>query len=219
MKEINKKTKIIALLIAIVIIAGLIVTLTVGLNFDLRYQEAKSIQLYIQKEFEINDIKQITDEVFGNQTVRLQKVEVFEDTVNILVKDITEEQKAEVIRKVNEKYGTELSEDSIQITNIPNTRGRDILRPYIMPFVITTIIILVYMAIRYYKLGMLKIVLQAIASFIIAQATILSIMAITRIPIGRITIPLVLATYVITLVGITTCFEKRLSEKKREEEK
>ncbi len=219
MKEINKKTKIIALLIAIVIIAGLIVTLTVGLNFDLRYQEAKSIQLYIQKEFEINDIKQITDEVFGNQTVRLQKVEVFEDTVNILVKNITEEQKAEVIRKVNEKYGTELSEDSIQITNIPNTRGRDILRPYIMPFVITTIIILVYMAIRYYKLGMLKIVLQAIASFIIAQATILSIMAITRIPIGRITIPLVLATYVITLVGITTCFEKRLSEKKREEEK
>lgn len=219
MKEINKKTKIIALLIAIVIIAGLIVTLTVGLNFDLRYQEAKSIQLYIQKEFEINDIKQITNEVFGNQTVRLQKVEVFEDTVNILVKDITEEQKAEVIRKVNEKYGTELSEDSIQITNIPNTRGRDILRPYIMPFVITTIIILVYMAIRYYKLGMLKIVLQAIVSFIIAQATILSIMAITRIPIGRITIPLVLATYVITLVGITTCFEKRLSEKKREEEK
>ena len=38
----NKKTIIIALLILIVI-AGVIVTLTVGLNFDLRYQDTKKI--------------------------------------------------------------------------------------------------------------------------------------------------------------------------------
>ena len=52
----NKKTIIIALLILIVI-AGVIVTLTVGLNFDLRYQDTKKIELYIGKTFEYNDIK------------------------------------------------------------------------------------------------------------------------------------------------------------------
>lgn len=44
-------------------------------------------------------------------------------------------------------------------------------------------------------------------------------MEIARIPIGRVTIPLVLAVYVLSLMGITTCFEKRLSQKKKEEEK
>ncbi len=218
MKEINKKTKILAILIAMIIIAGMIVTFTIGLNFDLRYQEAKSIQLYLEKDFQIADIKQITDEVLPNQAVVIQKVEVFEDTVSILAKEMTEEQKGNLIHKVNEKYGLELTTDSIQITNIPHTRGRDIVRPYIMPFAIATIIILVYMTIRYYKLGMMKTLLETVALLIAAQATLLSIMAIARIPIGRITIPLVLAVYVLSLIAITSCFEKKLAEKKKEEE-
>lgn len=214
----NKKTKILAILIAFIIIAGMIVTFTIGLNFDLRYQEAKSIQLYLEKDFQIADIKQITDEVLPNQAVVIQKVEVFEDTVSILAKEMTEEQKSNLINKVNEKYGLELATDSIQITNIPHTRGRDIVRPYIMPFAIATIIILVYMAIRYYKLGMMKTLLETVALLIVAQATLLSVMAIARIPIGRITIPLVLAVYVLSLIAITSCFEKKLAEKKKEEE-
>ena len=63
MKEISLKTKILAIVIAIVIIVGTIVTVTTGLNFDLRYQEAKRIQLYLEKDFEIADIKKITDEI------------------------------------------------------------------------------------------------------------------------------------------------------------
>ena len=89
MKEINKKTKLLAILIPIIIIVGMIITITIGLNFDLRYQEAKSIQLYIKNQFPITDIKQITDEVLPSQPVVIQKVEVFEDTVSILAKEIT----------------------------------------------------------------------------------------------------------------------------------
>lgn len=219
MKEMSKKTKIIALLIAIIIIAGIIVTLTIGLNFDLRYEQAKKIELYLQKEFDMSDIKQITDEMIPNQKVLLQKVEVFEDTVSITAKDITEEQKVNIVNKVNEKYGTDLTAENIEITNVPHTRGRDIVKPYIMPFAISTIIILVYMAIRYYKLGMIKIILETLGLLVLAQATLLSIMAITRIPVGRLSIPLVLAVYVLSLIGITSCFEKKLSDKKKEEEK
>lgn len=219
MKEISKKVKILAFFIAIVMIAGIAVTLTIGLNFDLRYQETKKIQLYLEKEFELADIKQITNEVLPNQPVILQKVEVFEDTVDILARDITEEQKNDIINKVNEKYGIELSQDTVTIINIPHTRGRDIIRPYVTPFAIATIIILIYMAVRYYKLGMIKTLLKTVALLVVAQATLLSVMAIARIPIGRVTIPLVLAVYVLSLIGITTCFEKKLSEKKKEEEK
>ena len=219
MKEITKKQKILMIILAIIIIAGLIITFTLGFNFDLRMQETKKVELYLQNSFEISDIKNITKEVFPNQDVIIQKVEVFEDSVSIIAKDITEEQKQSLIDKINEKYGTELTADSTEITTIPHTRGRDLLKPYVMTFAIATIIILAYMMVRYRKLGAIKILLKAAFIFVIAQATLFSVIAITRIPIGRITIPLVLAVYVLSLLGVTNCFEKKLASKKQEENK
>ena len=73
------------------------------------------------------------------------------------------------------------------------------------------------MAIRYYKLGVVKTVVKAFATLVLAQAFLLAIMAITRIPIGRITIPLVLATFVASQIEMTIQCEKLLKEKKEEE--
>lgn len=215
-KKMSKKSKIIIAIIAVIIIAGIAITATIGLNFDLRYQESKSIQLYLEKDFNISDIKQITDEVMPGEKVIIQKVEVFEDTVNIIAKDITDEQKQSLIDKVNEKYGTELSVDNVEVESIPNTRGRDIIKPYIVPFLIATLIILVYIAFRYSKIGVIKTVAETVIISILVQVILLSIMAITRIPIGVITIPLVITVYLLTLVGLTTYFEKQLANKNDE---
>ena len=138
-KKMTKKSKIIITIITLIIIAGIIVTLTVGLNFDLSYKDSKRIELYLQKDFSVSDIKQITDEVLQGEEVIIQKVEVYEDTVSIRAKEITDEQKQNLVNKVNEKYGIELSADSIEIESIPNTRGRDIIRPYIVPFIVCNV--------------------------------------------------------------------------------
>ena len=216
-QKMTKKSKIIIAIIALVIIVGTIVTLTIGLNFDLKYRDSKNIELYLETDFNISDIKQITDEVMPGEQVIIQKVEVYEDTVSITAKDITDKQKQSLIDKVNEKYGTTLSADSIETKNIPNTRGRDIIKPYLQPFTIATLIILVYMAIRYRKLGVIRILLKTIIVSLVAQATLLSIMAITRIPIGTVTIPLVITVYLLTLIGLTTHFEKKLTNRNSEE--
>jgi len=212
MKNLNNKTKVIALLAIILITAGIVVTATVGLNYDLRYKETKRIQLYIGKDFEINDIKQITDETLSNQNVIVQKVEVFEDTVNIISNDITEEQKANTINKINEKYQTELVVENIEITSIPNTRGKDIIKPYIIPFIIATILILGYMGIKYKKLGIVKIISKTFLTLVLTQALLLSVIAITRIPVGKLTIPMVLSVYVLSLFVITSKFENNLNK-------
>lgn len=217
MKKMTKKQKILSVIIAVIVIAGAIVTGVKGLNYDLRYQETKNIELYIAKDFEIADIKAITDEVMGKSPVIVRKVEVYEDSVSITAKDITDEQKQSIIEKINEKYETELSADSTQIETIPHTRGRDIVKPYIAPFVIATVIILVYVAIRYRKIGVLKTLLKTIATSVVAQAVLLSIIAIIRIPVGRLTIPMIVTVYMLTLVGLTTNFEKKLEIKKEEE--
>lgn len=219
MKKITTKQKIILSIIALIIIAGIAITTTIGLNYDLRFQEAKKVELYLEKDFEISDIRNITNEVIPNQSVIIQKVEVYEDSVSIISKEITEEQKQNLINKINEKYGTELSADSTEIVSIPHTRGRDLIKPYIMPFIIATAIILVYMAIRYRKLGVFKTIGMTALISVVAQAVLLSVIAITRIPVGRLTIPMVIAVYLLTLIGLTTKFEKDLDNKKKEETK
>lgn len=215
MKKINNK--ILILIIAIILIAGVAIAVIKGFNFDLKYEEEKKVELYLQKQFEISDIKKITDEVIPNQKVLIQKVEVFEDTVSIITPNITDEQKSNLINKINEKYGTELSADSTQILTVPHTRGRDIIKPYIAPFLIATIIILIYMAIRYYKLGIINTILKTIFTLILVQAVVLSVTAITRIPFGRLTIPIIIMAYILTLICLTTKFEKKIVEKNNQE--
>ncbi len=211
--KLSKKTKIIITIIAIIILIGIAITCTIGLNFDLRYRDSKRMELYLEQDFNISDIKQMTDEVMKDKKIIIQKVEVYEDTVSITAEDITDEEKQSLIDKVNEKYGTTLSAESTQIENIPNTRGRDIVKPYVVPFGIASLIILVYMAIRYRKLGVIKTLLKTVLILIVVQMVLLSIMAITRIPIGIVTIPLVINVYLLTLIGLTTYFEKQLTNK------
>ena len=71
MKNIKNKTKILIAIIAIIIIVGFAITLTIGLNFELRYQDTKRVELNLGKDFEIADIKAITNEVFANKEVIL----------------------------------------------------------------------------------------------------------------------------------------------------
>ena len=74
------------------------------------------------------------------------------------------------------------------------------------------------MAIRYSKLGIVKTILKVVIISVVAQATLLGVIAITRIPIGRLTIPMVIVIYMLTLVGLTSNFEKKLKENNKEEE-
>ena len=219
MKQFIKSKQLKIILIALVIIAGIVMIAVKGFNFDLKYQDTQRVELYLKTEFNISDIRQITDEVFGNQKVMIQKVEVFEDSVSITTTSISDEQKSNLITKINEKYGTELTAEDTVVEDIGHTRGRDIIKPYIIPFAIAVIVVLIYLGIRYHKLTTAKVIAKSIGIMTLAQILLFSVIAITRIPIGRLTIPMVILVYLLTLFGITTKFEKDLSKKKLEENK
>ena len=212
----KKTNKILILLMILIIIAGILMIIFKGFNFDLKYQDTKQIEFGLDQQFSISDIKAITDEVLNNEPVLIRKVEVYEDAVNITAREITDEQKANIITKVNEKYGTDLNADEIEIATVAHTKGKDIIMPYVVPFIIATIIILIYMMVKYYKLNSGKVLLKTIGIIILTQVLLFSIMAITRIPIGRLTIPLVLTVYMLTLVWYTTKLENQLKTKKQE---
>ena len=216
MKKLTKKTKVICLILAVIIIAGIIVVATTGFNVELDMQKNNRVELYLEKDFEIPDIKNITNEVFQNEPVVIQKVEVFGDSVSITANEITDEQKQQLVEKVNEKYSLELIADSIEVEQIPNEKIRDLINPYIFAFSLATGLILVYMILKYKKIGMLNILVKTLCTIVIAQATLFSVIAITRIPVGRLTIPMVIVVYLATLYTLTHSYENKLDKIKEE---
>ena len=219
MKQLTKFNKIIIAIIVALIIIATIITATIGFEVELKFKDSQKIELYLEKEFEMSDIQNITNEVFKNQKVIIQKIEVYEDALSITASEITEDQKEQIINKVNEKYNTQVSADQVNITTVPRLRIRKMFTQYIVPFIIALGIILIYMAIRYFKLGSIKVVGQTLLTIIITQIILFIVIAITRIPLGRITIPMVITVLVFTLLTLTTNYEKKLKKIKEQNNK
>lgn len=215
-KKTKMKRKLLYILIAIIIIAGIVVGCTAKFRFSLAYDDANRIEVYIGKEYTKEDIKAIAKEVFGTEDVLIQKIEFFNDSVSITVRESNDEQINNLVTKVNEKYETSLTKDDLTITEIPHYRGRDIMANYFAPIAISAVIIIAYEMVRFRKLGAVKIGLKLIIWPLIIEALYLSILAITRLPISYYTLPLGIVLAVISLIVITYKNEKRLVEYKRQ---
>lgn len=216
-----KNKKIIGIILALIVLAGIIVTCIYGLNFGLNYTNHKEVDIYIGKEFENQDIYAIAKEVLENKKISVQKVELYEDMVSIKVKDITDEQLESLNTKINEKYGIENTIENIVVTNVSNVKLRDLVKPYILPVAISFVIIIIYLVIYnavYSHMGRevngIKIVLKAIASIILVQLLYLSILAITRLEINGLTIPVAIVLYSITTIVIFVKLEKENTKTK-----
>ena len=102
-------------------------------------------------------------------------------------------------------------------TENSNNSVAEILKPYLTPFIITIVIVLAYLAIRYYKLNSLKVIAKAIGIMALAQIILFAIITVTRMPIDVVTMPIVLTLYAISTYVCTTKFDKELEKKKQEE--
>ena len=208
--------KIIYTILACIIIAGVVITLTMGLKADIIYSKNVEIDIYIGKQVELKDIEALAKEVFPNERMKVQMIELFNDMVSITMKEKSDEDLKEPIEqlnaKINEKYEIENKvEENITIVHNPKAKLSSILRPYIAPIVISVIIILVYVTIRYKKLGMLSTIANYIIYPIAVEAIYFSILAITRFPINRLVIPIGLLLYVTTVTGLSLINERKLS--------
>lgn len=141
----NKKT-IISIICWIVIVIGIITVWTIKVNLGLEYSEHTEIDIYIGKQFDSNEIKNIASEELQNKTISINKVEVYEDMVCIKVKgEVSSEQIEKLNTKINEKYGTENKTEDIVITKVPKVKCIDLIKSYIWPVIISIVIIIIYM--------------------------------------------------------------------------
>lgn len=207
MKQITEKTKKTCAIAIILVIVGIIVTAMYGFNKELKYQQSQSIDVYLQQEFDEAKIKDIAKEVFGTKNM-VETVEIYEDMITVRALTITEEQKNDFVNKLKENYEFKQTAEETKIKNIAATRIRDLYSKYILPFAISGILVLVYMVIRYYKVGILKVLARTIITPVIGELVLLSIIAITRIPMGRFIPILFVVMYIFTIWYVISQNEK-----------
>ena len=214
-----KNPKIIYLIAVIIILLGMIVTGIWKTNFSLDYKEHTRIDVYLGKDYNLEDMKQIAKEVFSKEKIRYKEIETFHDSLSVHVSSLTEEQLGTFKEKVKEKYELEETDNSIVTTTIPHYRIRDMVKPYIIPMIIATILIFVYVGIRYLNLGVYKVIGVLLLRIVVSEAVLASIIEIARIPVGIYTMPVGIFVYMLVTVLTVVGYEKQISKKKEEEKK
>ena len=197
MKQNSKKIILIAI-IALIIIAGIVVVSEWGFNKELRFGEGQRIDILVEQEVDEAKIKSIAEEVLGMHNM-VQTVEIYKDMVTIKATSISEEQRNTIVNKIKESYEFTQTAETTDINTVPATRIRDMYKQYVVPFVISIALVSVYMVIRYYKKGILKVLVKTLAIPVVAELLLLSWIAIVRIPVGRFTPTLVLLVYVASI--------------------
>lgn len=212
--------KVIYAILICIIVAGAIIIGTLGLKADIIYSKNAQIDVYIGKEVNVKDIQAITKEVFPNDRVIIQKVELFNDMVSIIIPEKSDEELSEKVEqlntKINEKYGIENKTEDLTITHNPKIKLSSIIKPYILPMAIGTVLVLIFVAIRYRKLGSWKTLASYILAIAAVEAVFLSVIAIARFPINRLIIPIGLLLYIITITVLGFRNESELGEKLKE---
>ena len=164
-----KLKKVILIIAILIIVAGGVVISTIGFNVGLDYSESQNIKIYFETEYDKDGLKQIVNDVFGNETRKFQDIEYFDDAVSITVKTASENQ---------------------------------------IPLVISTVVIFAYLGIRFRKLGVKKAVLLPLGLLSLLEMIYISIIAICRIPFGRLVIPIALLIYIAIMVYILARLSK-----------
>lgn len=192
--------KIIQIVLMCLIIAGVIIVATIGFNVGTKYSETTQISIKIGKEFDLKDIKAITNEVFEKQNTQIQYVELYKDMVQITVKEASEEQIKTLNEKINEKYEISNELSNVLVTRQSNVRLRDIVKPYIVPVAIVSAITIVYVMIAFRKLGIWQVLYNTLMNMVAPQAIFAGFYAVTRIPVNRLTVVIAILMYIASIM-------------------
>lgn len=198
----NKKILYIAC-VAILII-DIIITMTIGLRVNLYYGEGYTISFTQEDTIELNDIKSIAKEIWKNNFI-IQRIEFFEDSAKIKVKEASEEQIQQLCDKVNEKYSSELTTVDFRVEHVSNVKISSLVEPFIAPIIISLVLIVAYLGIRFKNT---KNIIRLLLNITLLVSIMFTLHAICRLPISEYTIPLFMTLYALIIIVSPIKWEK-----------
>ena len=196
------------LLFICLLIAGIIVVATLGFNVGLDYRAVNQIAVNVGQEYKVQDVKNIVNQVYKENKV--QQVEIYKDLLQISVYGQTEAENTELINKLNEFYGTALTvENDLTVTRQANVHLKDLIKPYILPVAISFVLVALYYMLVYKAQGSFNVLFSYLQHVIGAIALYVSLVAITRVQINTLVIPLGLIVYAGAILTFGFLYERK----------
>lgn len=181
---------------------------TLKFNIGLKYSNNVQLGVNIGKDFDIKDIKNIASEVFENQRVIVQYIELYRDMVKITVEDATDEQIELLNNKINEKYEIENEVSSIEVTKNDGVDLKNLVKQIAIPVAISAIIIIAYAMLVFRKIGVWVVLYRLLIALVGTQAILMSVYAIVRLPVNNITPIVSIVVYILTVLSCMLSFQR-----------
>ena len=209
MKNKLYKKLIIVAICLVIIIAGTVVKLIKGMNYQLKWKKTKSIVLYLD-DAQKNDLDLVVKEAFPGKDFKIQNLEEDDEfLVTIDYINISYNEMSSFVDKLNEKYNMDLTVEDLEIRVNNNVLLLDVVKPYLIPILITVIVVSVYFILRYKKIGAIKIIENLIYGIVMPQWVYFAILALSRLPVGYYTLPISILIYLISIITLIYVFEKQ----------
>ena len=207
--ELKGSKKIILLGIILLIVAGIVVVALKWFKVSLTLQKHESLNIVVGKEITLKDAKEICEDVFGNKRFVVKHLDRFEDAINVRVESITNEEKADLVKKINEKYEVNIEAANVAVKFNSNIRIRDILKLYFKPVVISAVLIIAFVIVRFRNSNPIKILGNAALKILVTEGVIASVISITRIPLSAFIINAMAVVAVVELVLVLESANKK----------
>lgn len=206
------KNKIIYIVLAALLLVAIIISAVKGLRVGLIYGEGTELSFSLaDKDVSEEEIKEIAKQVFPNNKVIVQRIEYFTNSALVKVNkgDVSKEEIDNYRNKINEKYGENLEDGSIEVNHVQNVKLRTIVEPYVGPLGLSLLVILGYFAVRYKGT---KEMLSLIKFLAIFEALLFCVYAICRVPVNGVAMPLFTLIFFGTIMGQTIINEFKAKE-------
>ena len=144
-----KHKNIIFAISLIIVVCGLVYGVVTGYKFDIDFKGGTRIQVDLNEEYQNSDVSKIVEDVSG-LVPEIQTSSVGNHSVSITTETISEEVSDNIVSALNEKY-TNMGEATVK--NVQASYGRDLLNSAIIAVIVSIILLLVYIAVRFKTLG------------------------------------------------------------------
>ncbi len=193
----------------VVIIGGIAYGIITGYHFDIDFKGGTKIEVDLKSEFDNNDLENIVKEITGTKPL-VQKTSVGDYTVAITADVMNEETSNKVIEALKDKF-KDMDEPSIR--NIQPAYGKELLNSALTAIVVSIVIILLYIGIRFKTLGF-SAAITAIISLVHDALFVIAIYGIFKLPINS-TFVAVILTIIGYSINDTIVVYDRIRENKR----
>lgn len=186
--NIIKNRKIYAMISAIIIVIGLVMFFTKGLNYGIDFSGGTLIEIKAGSFIEADEVKKIVDEYDPNANIvhggAEKETVIIKSTLDLKNNEITS-----IIDSFMEKYGIEENGDNFQSRKIGATISDEIKKKALLSTVIATVLMLAYITWRFqFAFGV-----AAILALVHDILIMLAVYSIFRIPVNNAFIAAILA--------------------------